>query len=79
MAIDVVLEAISEEMEYVTVNRWLCNEGDSVTKGQPLVELEADKANYELAAPEAGVLTKVLAVAGDEVMVGSVLAKIEPA
>lgn len=79
MATDVVLEAVSEELEYVTVNRWYREEGDPVSAGEPLVEVEGDKATFDVVAPHAGVLVKVLALVGDEVEVGGVLGRIEPA
>jgi len=79
MATNVVLEAVSEELEFASVNRWLRQEGDSVTEGEALVEVEGDKATFEVAAPATGVLSKILAVVGDEVEVGGTLAVIEPA
>lgn len=77
MAIDVVLEAAAEEMEFATVNRWYANEGERVAAAAPLVEVEADKASYDIEAPVTGVLVEILAVAGDEVAVGATLARIE--
>ena len=79
MAITVVVEAVSEELEYVSVNRWHRQEGEAVSAGQVLVEVEGDKASFEIAAPAAGVLTRIYAVVGDEVEVGGSLAEIEPA
>ena len=65
------------EAEYATVTGWLKEEGDRVSADEPVVEVEADKANHEVPAPVAGVIREILAVEGDEVKVGSVLAIIE--
>ena len=74
MAVELKLERFSEEMEYATVSRWLKREGDAVTEGEPIVEVEAEKANHELEAPASGVLESILAVEGDEIKVGETLA-----
>jgi len=76
--IPVVLDLGAEEsLEFATVLRWLVSEGDRVTASQTVVEVEAEKVSYEIEAPAAGVLAEVIAVAGDEVRVGSTLAMIE--
>lgn len=66
-------------MEFATVNRWYAQEGQRVNAADPLVEIEAEKATYDIDAPVSGVLTEIFAVAGDEVAVGSTLAIIEDA
>jgi 2-oxoglutarate dehydrogenase E2 component (dihydrolipoamide succinyltransferase) len=76
MAAELKLARLSEEMEYATVSRWLKREGDSVSEGEPIVEVEAEKANHELEAPSSGVLESILAVEGDEIRVGDTLAVI---
>ena len=53
--------------------RWFKKEGSKVKLGEPVVELETDKVNYELDSPVAGVLLKIVAVAEAEVPVGDVL------
>ena len=68
---------LAPEMEYGTVPRWLKSEGDPVAAGEPLVEVEAEKANHELEAPVAGVIESIVAEEGDEIKVGAVLAMIE--
>jgi len=64
-------------MEFGTVLRWLKQEGDSVTEGEPIVEVEAEKANHELDSPASGTLAEIVAAEGDEIPVGGVLAVIE--
>ena len=53
--------------------RWLKKEGSKIKKGEPLVELETDKVNYELDSPLAGVLLKIVAAVDAEVPVGDPL------
>lgn len=55
---------------------WLCSVGDEVTKEQPLVELEADKADGELPSPVDGVVEELLAEEGDTVVPGQVILRI---
>jgi 2-oxoglutarate dehydrogenase E2 component (dihydrolipoamide succinyltransferase) len=56
-----------------TVGRWAKAPGQTVNQGEPLVELETDKVNMEVAAPESGVLEEVTAPEGTTVAVGAVL------
>lgn len=74
--VEVRLERLSEEMEYGTVSRWLKSEGDAVTAGEPIVEVEAEKVTVEVAAPVSGVLTSILAIQGDEFRVEAPIALI---
>jgi pyruvate/2-oxoglutarate dehydrogenase complex dihydrolipoamide acyltransferase (E2) component len=73
------LEQLAAEMEYATVLHWLKREGDEVDEGEPLLEVEAEKANHEIEAPIGGRLDSILAEEGDEVKVGAVLAVIDAA
>jgi len=53
---------------------WLKREGETVTKGEPLMEIETDKVTVEIEAPETGVLGGVLVKENDEVPVGQTIA-----
>ena len=77
MAYELKLEQLAAEMEYATVLRWLKREGADVDEGEPLVEVEAEKANHEIEAPVSGRLASILAEEGDEIKVGAVLAVID--
>jgi pyruvate/2-oxoglutarate dehydrogenase complex dihydrolipoamide acyltransferase (E2) component len=77
MAYELTLIQIVPEMEYATVTRWLKREGDTLTAGEPLLELEAEKANHEVEAPVSGVLVSIVAVEGDEVKLGDTMAVID--
>ena len=77
MAYELKLPSLAAEMEYGTVLRWLKQEGDSVMEGEPLVEVEAEKANHELESPVSGRIESLVAEEGDELKVGAVLAIID--
>jgi 2-oxoglutarate dehydrogenase E2 component (dihydrolipoamide succinyltransferase) len=76
VAHEFTLQQIAPEMEYATVTRWHKQEGESVAAGELLVEVEVEKANYEVEAPVTGVIESILAVEGDEVKLGQTLAVI---
>ena len=77
MAFELKLPQLAAEMEYGTVVRWLKSEGDSISEGEPLVEVEAEKANHELEAPVSGRLESIVAQEGDEIKVDAVMAIID--
>jgi pyruvate dehydrogenase E2 component (dihydrolipoamide acetyltransferase) len=70
---------MSDAMEEGKVLRWLKNKGDSIEKGEPIVEIETDKANVELEAPDSGVVLEIRAQVGDTVPIGTPIALIAPA
>jgi pyruvate dehydrogenase E2 component (dihydrolipoamide acetyltransferase) len=74
MATKVVMEALSPTMEEGRLVKWLKNEGDAVTSGDILAEVETDKAVMELVARGDGVIRKRLAAEGDASPVGTLLA-----
>ena len=76
MATDVIMPALGVAQEKGTLLNWLKAEGQSVTKGEPLMEVETDKATVEVEAPASGILTDVTAAAGDEIPVGNKIAVI---
>jgi pyruvate dehydrogenase E2 component (dihydrolipoamide acetyltransferase) len=76
MATDVIMPALGVAQEKGTLLNWLKAEGQSVTKGEPLMEVETDKATVEIEAPASGILTNVTAAAGDEIPVGNKIAVI---
>jgi 2-oxoglutarate dehydrogenase E2 component (dihydrolipoamide succinyltransferase) len=71
------LPSLSAEIEYGTVSRWLKDEGDMVVRGEPIVDVEVDKVTETVDAPVSGRLTEIVALEGDEVKVGGLLAMIE--
>jgi pyruvate dehydrogenase E2 component (dihydrolipoamide acetyltransferase) len=73
---EVRMPKMGDGMEEGTINAWLKQEGQQVTEGEPLAEVETDKANVEIAAYETGVLTKIVVQVGQTVPVGEVIAVI---
>jgi len=76
MASDVVMPRLSDSMEEGTILKWLVDEGGEVKRGEPLVEVETDKANMTYDADTDGVLVEVVAKEGDTLAVGEVIARI---
>src|SRR5512132_4196311 len=79
MATKVFMEALSPTMEEGRLVKWLKNEGDAVKSGEPIAEVETDKAIMELVARGDGVLRKRLVGEGDSRPVGQLIAVIAPA
>ncbi|HUP50881.1 MAG TPA: pyruvate dehydrogenase complex dihydrolipoamide acetyltransferase [Longimicrobiales bacterium] len=76
MATKVHMEALSPTMEEGQLVQWLKSEGDEVSNGDVLAEIETDKATMELVARGDGVLRKIFVEAGGTAPVGSVIAVI---
>jgi pyruvate dehydrogenase E2 component (dihydrolipoamide acetyltransferase) len=76
MATDVIMPALGMAQETGKLIRWLKRDGENVTKGEPLMEVETDKATVEVEAPATGVLSGISAAEGDDVPVGRAIAVI---
>src|SRR5688572_6350721 len=77
MAIELKMPALSPTMEEGTLAKWLVKEGDTVSSGDILAEIETDKATMEFEAVDEGVVTKILVAEGtDGVKVGTPIALI---
>src|SRR5215207_2427439 len=74
MATQVVMPKLSPAMEEGQLSRWLKKEGDKVTTGEPIAEVDTDKATMEAQALTTGVLRKILVGEGETVPLGSVIA-----
>ena len=74
MSSDVIMPALGMAQETGKVLRWLKSEGDSVTKGEPLLEIETDKVTVDVEAPADGILAGIRAAAGADVPVGETIA-----
>jgi pyruvate dehydrogenase E2 component (dihydrolipoamide acetyltransferase) len=70
------MPALGAAQEKGKVLKWLRAAGEKVEKGEPLLEIETDKATVEVEAPASGILGNVTASAGDEVPVGNRIALI---
>ncbi|MER2090424.1 MAG: 2-oxoglutarate dehydrogenase complex dihydrolipoyllysine-residue succinyltransferase [Sporosarcina sp.] len=71
---EIIVPELAESITEGTVAQWLKQPGDSVEKGEFIVELETDKVNVEIISEEAGVVQEHLAGEGDTVQVGQVIA-----
>ena len=76
MAVEVILPKVDMDMTHGTLAVWHVAEGETVTKGAPLFDIETDKAAMEVEAPATGRLAAVTAKPGDKLAVGSVIALI---
>ena len=76
MPANVIMPALEMAQETGKIIRWLHRVGDTVTKGEPLVEIETDKITVEIEAPASGVLRDLTASEGDVVPVGRTIALI---
>src|SRR4249920_1224966 len=74
MAVSVVMPALEMAQETGKIISWLKKEGEAITKGQPLLEVETDKAVVEIEAAADGVLAGVKSREGDVVQVGTTIA-----
>ncbi|MFN3953140.1 MAG: pyruvate dehydrogenase complex dihydrolipoamide acetyltransferase [Pararhodobacter sp.] len=66
MPIEILMPALSPTMEEGTLAKWLVKEGDSVTSGQIIAEIETDKATMEFEAVDEGTIGKILVTEGAE-------------
>ncbi|HVF03070.1 MAG TPA: 2-oxoglutarate dehydrogenase complex dihydrolipoyllysine-residue succinyltransferase [Rubrobacteraceae bacterium] len=73
---DIYVPELGESVTEATVGQWLKGEGDQVKAGDPLVELETDKINFEVEAEQDGVLESIDKGEGEEVGVGDVIGTI---
>jgi 2-oxoglutarate dehydrogenase E2 component (dihydrolipoamide succinyltransferase) len=76
VAAEIHVPELGESVADATVGRWLKQEGDAVTSGDALVELETDKINFEVEAEQDGVLQSISKGEGETVNVGEVIGTI---
>ncbi len=76
MATKVIMPKLSPTMEEGQISRWLKKEGDKVSMGEPLAEIDTDKATMEMQALSNGVLRKILINEGQSAPLGQMIAVI---
>ena len=76
MATKVIMPKLSPTMEEGQISRWLKKEGDKVSMGEPLAEIDTDKATMEMQALANGVLRKILIKEGQSAPLGDLIAVI---
>ena len=77
MSANIVVPEMGESVVDARIAKWLKQEGDPVSVGEPLVELETDKVDVEVSAPQSGVLASIVHKDGADVKIGDVLGTIE--
>jgi len=70
------MPALNPGQETGILLEWLKQEGETIEKGEPLMEVETDKANVEVEAEATGILSNISVQPGDEIHVGEVIAMI---
>jgi 2-oxoglutarate dehydrogenase E2 component (dihydrolipoamide succinyltransferase) len=73
MPVEIRVPPLGESLVDAVVGQWLKSEGDQVSRGETIVELETDKVNLDVTAPDDGVLGKIERGEGDVVTVGELL------
>ena len=76
MAVELRMLQMDQTMTKGKIGKWLVKEGDTVTEGQPLLEIETDKVVHEQESPTEGVIAQILAEEGTDVPVNALLAVI---
>jgi 2-oxoglutarate dehydrogenase E2 component (dihydrolipoamide succinyltransferase) len=79
MATTITMPSLGESVAEGEVGKWLVQEGQRVSKDDPLVEIMTDKADSEIPATSGGVITKIFVTEGDLVAVGDALCEIDAA
>ena len=76
--VDIGMPRLSDSMEEATVQTWLKKPGDRVSRGEPLVEVETDKATVVYESELDGVLEEIVAGEGQTVELGALIARVRP-
>ena len=79
MPVKIVVPELGESVVEATVGKWLKKQGERVTAGEPVVELETEKVDLEVGAEQGGVLARIERGEGEDVKIGDVLGFIEEA
>ena len=77
MPYELKLPDLGEGLSEAELRQWLVKTGDKVAEHQPVLEVETDKVNVEIEAPDEGLLREIKAQAGDTVKFSAVVAIIE--
>jgi pyruvate/2-oxoglutarate dehydrogenase complex dihydrolipoamide acyltransferase (E2) component len=75
--IPIEMPKLGYDMEEGAVGNWLKQVGDSVSRGEPIAEIETDKTTVEMEATHSGTLVEQTLAPGEEVPVGSVIGYLE--
>ena len=70
---NITVPHLSANVDNITVTQWLKEEGVVLAKDEPVVEVTTDKASFEIEAPEAGTLRKIIAVEKSIIPIGYIM------
>lgn len=73
MRTEIRMANLGYDMETGRLETWLKQVGDRVERGEPIVEVETDKATIEMEATQSGTLVEIVAEAGQDVPIGEVI------
>jgi len=74
---DIVMPDLGPDFEEGNISFWLVEAGEHVNEGKDLVEVTTEKSTFNVPATCAGVVSEIIAIEGETVPVGNVLARIE--
>jgi len=74
--VDVIMPQLGFDMQEATIQRWLKQAGDHVERGEPLAEVETEKATLQVESYNTGTLTTITKNAGESVPVGDKIGEI---
>ena len=77
MRVPIIMQQLGPDVESGVIVVWLTDIGETVAKGDPLVEVETEKAVLEMEALDSGVLVETISGVGAEVLVGEVIGYLE--
>jgi 2-oxoglutarate dehydrogenase E2 component (dihydrolipoamide succinyltransferase) len=77
MSVEIRIPELGESIVEATIASWLKHEGDSVSQGEAVAELETDKVNLEVTADQGGIIQKIMKQEGETVTVGEVIGMID--
>ncbi len=75
--IDIVMPDLGADIEEAKISFWLVETGEHVDEGKDLVEVTTEKSTFNIPSPCSGVVTEIIALEGESVPVGNLLARIE--
>jgi len=74
---EVLMPDLGEDLEEATISFWHVEAGEHIDKGADIVEVNTEKSTFNVQAPCTGILTEIIALEGEVVPVGEVLARME--
>jgi 2-oxoglutarate dehydrogenase E2 component (dihydrolipoamide succinyltransferase) len=77
MSVNIVVPGMGESIVDARIAKWLKKAGDTVAVGEPLIELETDKVDVEISAPQSGVLATIAQGEGADVKIGDIIGTID--